>query len=653
MADDKIKIQVIIDAAKSAKDLTSVNKSLEDMKEALNSVNKESEEYNALQKQIAESTEKANKASTEQALAQAKSAKSVGDMKKALRELKSQIAQVAEGSKEFQALSAAAGDLADRIGDTADATKAFAGTGVERLKNSFGLLTESFANFDVGKLKTALSGLAGAMKTIPIFLIIEGVKYLIENFDKLSKGSGLLAKVLRGIGDVVTWVSDKITEFLDLIGVTNSELDKMGEAIKTSAEKGKDALDQQTKAIDRQIAVAKAAGKKTVDLEKAKQKAIIDTNLVIANQIKAFVAAGGQLDEEKRKQLSAALEAIKDAKVQEKIIDIEAEKEKDAKAKEAGKKAADERKKKLEEEQKYLDDLKKLRIDNIQDERAKAMAQFEEEIANIKAQGETKNQIRAEIEKKYQKILDDIDQKRADEEQKKKEESQKEADDLFKQLSDEQDKETQRVKEEKDKQQKLEEEAEKQKVQLATDGVNSIQALDDAVFAVKMNNLKQGTTEYDKAAKKQFNINKGVQLGLAVIDGYKAITASLAQAPIAIGPLPNPAGIASLAFAAITSAANIAKIASSKFQSTASASGGGPSTPNIGSASAQSTGGGQGSSLLPPQLRRVGGGLPQMAGTNSSEIGPGAPQPVKAYVVTGDISNAQDKASIIKRRTSF
>ena len=58
-----------------------------------------------------------------------------------------------------------------------------------------------------------------------------------------------------------------------------------------------------------------------------------------------------------------------------------------------------------------------------------------------------------------------------------------------------------------------------------------------------------------------------MQLAGAIVDAGKAITASLASSPIAIGPIPNPAGIASLAFAAVTSATNIAKIASTTFTS--------------------------------------------------------------------------------------
>lgn len=70
---------------------------------------------------------------------------------------------------------------------------------------------------------------------------------------------------------------------------------------------------------------------------------------------------------------------------------------------------------------------------------------------------------------------------------------------------------------------------------------------------------------------------------MAVMDGYKAITASLAQAPVAIGPIPNPAGIASPSqFAVNTSAANVAKILATQYEST-STGGGETPTPSIGS----------------------------------------------------------------------
>jgi len=76
-------------------------------------------------------------------------------------------------------------ELKDKLDDVKDATNSFKGSGVEKLNASMGLLTESLSNFDGDKFKTALTGIGTAMKAIPIFLILEGIKLLIENFGKI------------------------------------------------------------------------------------------------------------------------------------------------------------------------------------------------------------------------------------------------------------------------------------------------------------------------------------------------------------------------------------------------------------------------------------------------------------------------------------
>ena len=170
--------------------------------------------------------------------------------------------------------------------------------------------------------------------------------------------------------------------------------------------------------------------------------------------------------------------------------------------------------------------------------------------------------------------------------------------------------------------------------ELASQGLQSIQAISDAIFTVKQTQLDEqqaqqlealktqqaaelasytaGTAAYDQKiaeqqaatdkltqaqadaqeelAKKQFYANKRMQLAGAIVDGFKAVTASLAAAPVAIGVVPNPAGIASLAFAITTSLANIAKIAATQYQGGGS-SGGGPSaaSPSISSPSTGDT----------------------------------------------------------------
>jgi hypothetical protein len=113
---------------------------------------------------------------------------------------------------------------------------------------------------------------------------------------------------------------------------------------------------------------------------------------------------------------------------------------------------------------------------------------------------------------------------------------------------------------------------------IAEDSVNSIQALGDIAFANKMKNVVKGGKAEEDLAKKQFKFNKAMQLAGAIVDAGKAVTASLAYAPLAIGIAPNPIGIANLAATVTTSAANIAKIASTQFTSTNAPAA--PSTPS-------------------------------------------------------------------------
>lgn len=199
---------------------------------------------------------------------------------------------------------------------------------------------------------------------------------------------------------------------------------------------------------------------------------------------------------------------------------------------------------------------------------------------------------------------------------------------------------------------KTEEEAKKRQEQLDTANAaldiadkttKSIQNIGDIAFAAKMAKVKKGSKEEEELAKKQFKFNKALQLGSAVIDGAKAVTASLAQAPIAIGPVPNPAGIASLAFAVSSSVATIAKIASTQFNSGGGGAAGGGGVP---AASSSSTTGsaapafnlfGQGN-----DLNNVG--APQ---TQTNEI------TVNAVVSETEITSTQNKITKINENATL
>lgn len=283
---------------------------------------------------------------------------SIAGIKKSIKDLRSQALSIGEGGKGFKQLTEQANELQDKLDDLKDSAKSLQGTGIEKLKSSFGLLTESFKNADFGKLKTSLKGVGSAMKAIPIFLIIEGIMYLVENFEKLSQGSGFLAKALQFVGDIISKVTEGITWLLDKLGLVNAELDKQSENLTKNAEKGKEAIDKQNTAYDQQIALLKSQGKSTVALEIAKQDAIIKTNQLLVQQTIDFVRSGGELNKAQKEVLSEQLKVIKQASVDKQVIintDHKATADADKKAAaDRSQQAEDARKKKAEQDAKRL-----------------------------------------------------------------------------------------------------------------------------------------------------------------------------------------------------------------------------------------------------------------------------------------------------------
>jgi hypothetical protein len=493
-------------------------------------------------------------------------------------------------------------ELKDKMDDLKDTTKSLQGSGVEKISSGFSMLGQGFKDFDFDKIKTGFKGVGAAMSAIPIFLIIEGISYLVQNFDELSKGSGFLATILRSVGDAITWLVDGFT---DLIGVTSESsraIEDQGEAMVKANEKSQEALQGTTSEFDRQLAVAKAAGKSTIEIEKAKQQAIIDTNFQIAKGIEAQVRAGGEFTDEMKKQLSGSLEAIKNAKVKEYEIT-----ENDNKAKQ------EQYKKHLEEkliaDKKRIEDINNLEInDKLRRESDLAIRVDLDKSAGIKKLEEKELELQGlqGLEETYRQI--DFENLQSFNEKKK-------AEDL---------KNTQNG------------------IELANQSLQATQNLTDIFFNYKISKAKKGSKEEEDLARKQFNINKALQIGLATIDGFKAISASLALSPVAIGPAPNPAGIASLAFVAISTAATIAKIASSQFKG-AGGGGGGGETPTVGSPSIPSGNGTP--SIAAPQQNTT-----TFTGNNNNNFNQ---PPIKTYVVETDLRNSTNTIDKIKDQATF
>lgn len=580
-------------------------------------------------------------------------------------------------SEQYKKATQNVSNLKDQVEDLNDSTKTLKGSGIERSAEGFQQLGQGLKNLDLDKVKTGLNGIRSALAATGIMLIVQGVMYLIENFDKLSKGSGLLAKVLRFVGDIISFVKDSILEFTDAIGITNSKLDKMGENIKAYADKVNEALQQQTKEFDNQIKAAKAAGQSTIELEKAKQEAIIETNKKIVEQIIAFVRAGGQLDEEKKKQLTASLQLIKDARTEEKVIELNHQKE----VHENWLKIQEEKNKKQQEINEANKTLKQqIEDQNIKfikddDEREREAAALKKERADrsvieSRASEEIKKKRLRQIETEFQMEMAAIDEKSKAAKLKYQEDVDKALEELAAQKNRKikEQKETdlanenayiqealisreentlayklEKLEEEKNaklanaklteeeriaiikdsnkKETELKEAQRDQNAQIAKQGISAMQGLSDLYFESQLKSAKGNAAKEKEIRRQQFNVNKAFGITNAVIDGVRGVQSALAMGP--------PAGYVFAALSAVMAGINIAKIASAKFDEGGTSSGGDANMGSIGSAA----------SAAPPNIS-----TPQNT-VDTTKFGEGGKNlemtPPKAQVVETEITSKQ------------
>ena len=112
--------------------------------------------------------------------------------------------------------------------------------------------------------------------------------------------------------------------------------------------------------------------------------------------------------------------------------------------------------------------------------------------------------------------------------------------------------------------------------EIANNSLSSIQSLSDTIFSIKQNNLKKGSEEELKSAKKQFEINKQMQIAQAIINGAQSVTAILSVPDFTMGV----ASAIRIASAGLATVATIAKISSTKFESNSPSSVAPPTPPS-------------------------------------------------------------------------
>lgn len=447
----------------------------------------------------------------------------------------------------------------------------------------------------IAGLKDQFVVLGNVIKANPILLIATIIAGIGTALFALKDKIGIVGDAFDAIGDAIGWVTDKIKEFTDWIGLSTFAMDEQSEKVINAAKAQQEALSQR---YDDEIALAKAAGKNTEKLEKKKQVAILESAKTQIEALKSVAAANGGWTEEQIEQLKTLGKSIHDASMAIKLSNEE------ARAEELGKVVEFNKKKEAEEEahQKHLNDIRKLWNESY--EAAREAAYFEK------------------VEKdRAQELADQTvtnDTLFAGEQ-----EQQQNFDAYFTELY------------------KLtEQDRYAFSMEIAQASANSMQALSDAVFAIKLGNLEKGSKAELETAKKQFKINKALAITQTVISTIMGITNALSAQSVVPEPFGTILKVANAVAVGIAGTANTAKIASQQFNS--GGGGGGVTAANISSA-------GGGVNVAPPS---TGSTLLNSDGTIKKQ-GTSSQPMVKAYVTETDISSTQKRVNSIEEKSQI
>ena len=666
--DIQVKIKTAIDTLDAAKGVGDLKKSLRELKGlALETGDSNSSAFQQITRAIGETNDKIGDLN---AVIKSQSGEPIENLSNSFKGLKSSIT-----SLDFKSAKQQFGILTS----SANASTMGLLGGFNVLKNyRTAALSSSVAT---SVLSTAVKALGSAIAATGIGALVIAVVLLITNFDKLADAGGFVGDTFTALGDVINYVMDLLTRFGDWVGITELKNQERSKNAIKAAQAERESI---TSRYDAEIAKAEAAGKSVDDLNKKKNAALAYSINQEILQYENLKKSKGKLSEDEQKELATLYEKRNSLVLANQVIDIKAQKEKADRDAEASKKAKEkldeDNKKKKEAEEKYQKDLADLKSKYILDERQQLEKKFTDDLAKIKGNSELEKKLRLEIEADKAKALKDFDDKvKADQLAKEQEakDKKKALDDAAfeankKKLEDENllnqgnlqkqlefldahykelgmtDNEykvarakiaediTKKEKEENDKRFEDEKKARDDKFKVAQDFVSAASGLADLVSTIEMAGLKQGTVEYEKAARRKFEISKALQLSTAIITGIQSVMDAFANGMKNPVPLLGPATATVYAvMAGITSAANIAKIASTQYKSTSSSSANTGSSPS-------------------PQASQA----PNM--TAPSTIGLGemrvAPQKEqfnwqKVYVTEGDIRNTTNKVQVIENRS--
>jgi hypothetical protein len=557
----------------------------------------------------------------------------VESMRTQMRKLREELATLPEGTAEFTRVQKQLGELKDKMDDLGKSVNTMSGEPLERLNNSFGMIGSSILSLDFGAAQTGIQGVSSAMKDFkfkdlstaakgfggtmldlgkslimnPIFAIAGILILIITNFEKLTKAGGLVGKIFGFIGDQIAMVKDGIISFLNYTGIIDTQAEERVEAAKKRVEELKKLNEEVDKFLDSQTK------KRLTSNMSAREKEIYDLKQQygkLIDEAKNYGQSTNELEQSYKKDL---------ALINDKYNEQEAEKRKTANEKRKAEAEKNKQEKERELKEEYDKAVKQQQLlDDIKREAANEEEALAQEIQNIK-QGIQATELQKVQDEYFEKIelakKYGLDFTALEEELKTK---QAEINAKYRKT------EAVAIQEEV----KLTKLTQDQKYEIYKATIDGMMGLNDLLTATNILNAEQS-----------FKIGKALSLAQATVSAIEGTQNAFksAQASPITSVFPAYPFIMAGSAAAV-GAANIAKIAATKFNANGSSGGGGNLKPSGG----MGAGGMGGGSTNAPAL--------DLSFVNNQT---NQPQPLQTYVLATNVSSAQEAQQKIKDQSKI
>ena len=621
-----------------------------------------------------------------------------GALSDQLKDANEQAAIFASGSR-FEQTSNAFGLMKSQLMDmdfegAATSAKLFAG--------SLGKIDSKTISASLKGLGSTIASVGGAFLKLgaqlllnPIFLLVTLIGAVVAAFVYLGNKLGWFDGIVKMLTAVFKPLVDLIKYFLDLLGLTNFAAEESMAKTTASLEKEKEQREQILGQMDNKIALMEAEGKSTLALRIERNKYMQEE---IQNQEKLLGFMNNNFLNQ-TKLYKETVKANKDKAQEIKVEEVKLNQEVIAE----GQKAAEAQKQFLADRLAATRLIQDLTLGVMQDGVEKELQANEYKyqrlqedlLKNEKFNEQERIALNALYVAEAQQTADAINKKYVDAEAKKQAELSKVIKDakllqaqeeedfatLYDQntrsaaqleedavrekyfnlitlaeqygldtveLKKRQEDEIANIEKEARDKKAAEEKAEfDRKMKMAEDYAGSVNNLAETVFTISNRFGKQDEESKEKRAKRQFQIQKAMQLSMAIMDGFKAANASLSVSPLTVLGVPNPGAIAALAFTITTSLANVAKIASSQYGGKGGAPAGGGAGAAVGGGDATAGGGAPSFSLFGQGNNQNTTSAAQDVQSNNNQL------TVKAIVVESDVTSTQNKVKKMQENATL